>query len=175
MVEFRPAHELTAAMPVTPLQRLSKALCAITSGGKPEEVVAFARAWDIDGRLARRAAKAIEVNASTYLRLCAAIGIDPVSGKKAPSQALTEIDWRLVSAMALMAQITNNLSIRKAAERWHLPTPALVRIRDGEPVGIDNFLKFCRACDIAAHPHKFKKRVPTEFHGKQPVEQLGAA
>jgi hypothetical protein len=159
-------------MPATPIQRLAKALCAATSGGKPEAVVAFARGWRIEGRIARRAARCIDINASDYLRLCAALGLDPVSFKKAAGgpRAITDIDWRLVSAVALMAQINGNLAIRAAAARWKLATPALVRIRDGLPVNVENYLAFCRASDIKAHPHKFLSRQPM-FHGEQSVEQ----
>lgn len=157
-------------MYATSIQRLAKAFCAITFDGRPEAVVAFARHWKVDGRIARRAAKAIEINASDYLRLCAAVGVDPVNFARTEPTAITEIDWRLASAVALMTQINKNLTIREAAKRWKLAPAALVRIRDCKPVNVENYLAFCKSKDICAHPHKFLTRTP-KFHGKQSVEQ----
>ncbi|MDP2410379.1 MAG: hypothetical protein Q8M26_08840 [Pseudolabrys sp.] len=155
----------------TPAQRLGEALRAITDNGDAGQVVALAREYGIDGRLARRAAKNIEVNASAYVQLCAAVGIDPVTGKPAPREQVPEIDWRLVSAMALMVLINTSLSIRKAASRWKLSPAALVRLREGEPVSVENFLAFCAAPDIKAKPSKFRARSPM-FHGKQAAVQV---
>lgn len=152
-----------------PAKRLGKALRAITGNGDAAQVVALARAFEIDGRLARRAAKDIEVNASTYVRLCGAVGIDPMNGKPVPAEAVSEIDWRLVSAMALLTLIEKSITIRDAGVRWKLSTAAVNRIRNGEPVNTDNFLGFCKA--IGCKPAKFRTRVPV-FHGKQSVKQV---
>ncbi|MEI9804064.1 MAG: hypothetical protein WDN48_05870 [Pseudolabrys sp.] len=157
---------MTASVPA---KRLGKAFRAITGNGDPGQVISFARQWGIDGRLGRRAAKDIEINASAYLRLCGAVGIDPATGRPAPAEEFTDIDWRLVSLTVCMTLIEKSLSIRAAAKRWKLSPAAVVRLREGEPVNVENFLAFCKA--TGAKPTKFRTRVPV-FHGKQSVEQV---
>lgn len=162
-------------MPVTPIQRLAKALCDATSGGKPEAVVAFARQWGIDGRIARRAARGIDTNASDYLRLCAAVGIDPILPIEAEPKRLDPLNWELVSIKVRATLIGSpgepNITMRKLASVWKLPLVSLARMKAGQPVNIDNLLKLCRA--LRCHPHMFVKRSPPPpmFHSEQEVEQ----
>jgi DNA-binding Xre family transcriptional regulator len=152
-----------------PALRLCKALCAVTDNGSPAAVKEFADQWQIDGRLARRAAKGIPINASTFARLCAAVGLDAITGRPSKPEAVTEIDWRLVSAMALMAQIERSLTVRTAAEAWKLSTAAVVRLREGDPVNVENFLAFCKA--MGCKPAKFRTRSPLS-HVKPSVKQV---
>ena len=70
-------------MPTGPIERLARAICAITDDGKPVKVVELARACGVDGLLGRRAAQGIAINVDAYLKLCAAAGIDPASALKA--------------------------------------------------------------------------------------------
>lgn len=162
----------------SPAKRLAVALRAITSDGRPEEVVALARAYDIPGRLARRAAAGMDVNASTYLKLCAAVGIDPIAESMTVAQRkLPDIDWSLVGLKVLARLIGTpeqpqnpKIAMRQAAKQWKLSLVTLARMKGGQPVGIDNLLKLC--CALDCHPHEFLKRSPEMFHVSQQVERV---
>ena len=162
-------------MPVTPIQRLAKAFCDRTDGGKPEAVVAFARAHGVDGRVARRAARGIDINASDYLRLCGALGICPVTGGATEPKVLADIDWRLVGLKVCATLIGSpgdkSMPMRKAAKSWRIALAALARMKSGQPVSVDNLLRLCRG--LGVHPHLFIARRPPApmFHGEQSVEQ----
>lgn len=162
----------------TPSKRLASALRAITSDGKPEEVVALARAYGIPGRLARHAASGMDVNASDYLKLCAAVGIDPIAESMTVARRnLPEIDWSLVGLKVLARLIGTpeqpqnpKIAMRQAAKNWKLSLVTLARMKGGQPVGIENLLKLC--CALDCHPHEFLKRSPEMFHGEQAVEHV---
>jgi len=162
-------------MPVTPIQRLKAALCDRTSGGSLPEVAAFARANGINGRIANRASRGIEINASDYLRLCAALGLCPVTGGPTEPKALGPLDWRLVGLKVCVTLIGSpgdkHMPMRKAAKSWRIALAALARMKSGQPVSIDNLLKLCRG--LGVHPHMFIQRRPPPpmFHGEQSVEQ----
>lgn len=160
----------------TPAQRLASALRAITSDGKPEEVVALARTNGVDGRLGRRAAAGQPVNAGAHLKLCAACGIDPVTGDDfylvnggpvpiVPS-TIPHLDWNRVAIKVLLAIINNDTlpddpkgrrsrrkSLRKLERAWKVPSATVNRAKHGQPVSIDNLLKIAKG--LGVHPHVF--------------------
>ena len=152
----------------TPAKRLASALRAITSDGKPEEVVALARTYGIDGRLARRAAREIPVNANAYLKLCAACGIDPMTGATGVQRTIADLDRNRLAIQVLLAIIGGN-SLRKLAKTWKVEYTAINRAKHQLPVNVDNFLKICAG--LRMHPHAFLAPVPPEFHAKQSLQQ----
>lgn len=160
-------------MPRSPIQRLSRAIRAITDDGKPEKVVALAREYGIDGRLARRAASGMDVNASAYVQLCGMAGIDPVTGRRSVYHRAPPLDWRLVGIKVCLALIGSPgelpVSMRAAAKRWRVTLITIARAKAGSPVGVENFLRLCRG--LGVHPHHFLERKPEVFHGEQQVKQ----
>lgn len=165
-------------MPSTPIQRLSRAIRAITEDGKPALVVALAREYGVDGRLGRRAASGMDVNADAYLKLCAAAGIDPIAeGMTVALRKLPDLNWTLVGIKVLAQLIgtpaepkTPKVAMRQAAKEWNLSLVAIARLKSGQPVGIDNLLKLC--CALDCHPHEFLTRSPGMFHGEHKVEHV---
>jgi|GEM_PF-3608848 len=152
----------------TPAKRLATALRAATSDGKPSEVVAFARAWGVDGRLGRRAAAGQPVNADAHLKLCHAVGIDPVDGHETYGirSKLPDLDWNRVAIKVLMAVINNDpapnspigrrsrrKSLRKLERAWKLPFVTINRAKHGQPVSIESLLRIAEGLDV--HPHAF--------------------
>jgi DNA-binding Xre family transcriptional regulator len=141
-------------------------------------VVAFARKWGIDGRLARRAASGQDVNSSAHLKLCAAIGIDPVDGSKRDPRFASDIDWNRVGIKVLLALIHSSsepgkkTAMREAAQRWKLPLVTLARMKAGQPVNIANLLNLCAA--LGCHPHEFLRLVPVDVSQKQQPERTEA-
>lgn len=158
---------MTASLPT---KRLGKAVRAVTGNGDPGKVVALARKWGIGGRLARRAAKDIDVNASAYIKLCAAVEIDPASGIATTVACFkADIDWNRVATKILLALINGNKTMREAAKEWKISLVALARAKSQQPVNVDNFLKICAG--LGCHPHEFTIRVPVAATMKQLVEQ----
>lgn len=156
-------------MPRSPIQRLSRAIRAITDDGKPEKVVALAREYGVDGHLGRRAASGKDVNADAYLKLCAAAGIDPMTGAKAERRRIEDLAWGLLGIKVLACLIggwgETDLTMRAAAKKWRVSLVTVSRAKAGQPIGVDNFLALCRAMHV--HPHLFLTRKPEMFHGKQ--------
>lgn len=151
-------------MPAKPIERLARALCAITDDGKPAKVVELARAWGVDGRLARRAARGIPVNVSVYLQLCAAAGIDPVTGEPVIVDGpLPALDPNRLAIKVLLALIAGQ-SLRKLAKAWRVEYTAINRAKHGLPVNVENFLKICAG--LGVHPHSV-----LTFHAKQSLQQ----
>lgn len=164
-------------MPSPALQRLSRALRAATCGGDPQRVVAFALRCGVDGRLGRRAAAGMDVNASAHLKLCAGLGIDPLTGEEVIMGALPipDLDWHRVGVKVLLELIgtpdkPHHLPMRQAAEEWGLSLVTLARMKAAHPVNIDNLLTLCRA--LRCHPHDFLRRTPEKFAVKHQVEHV---
>ena len=166
-------------MPSPAISRLSKALNAATHDGDVKELLALAERAGVNGRLARRAARGIAINADAYLKLCSAVWIDPVKGTYLSATAITieplpDLDWNRVAIKVLLALIgepgTKKLPIRDAAKKWRIPVVTLSRAKSEQPIGIDNLLKLCRA--LNCHPHDFLKRTPGMFHAEQSPEHI---
>ena len=159
------------------IKRLGNALRSITDNGDPGKVVALAREFGIEGRLARRAAQNIEVNVSAYMRLCAAACIDPVTGKIVHCEdidrwaaATADVDPRRLAIKILTLLIHSDKSMRQLAKKWGVSTTALARAKVEAPVNVDNFLRICKG--LKCQPHEFTKRTPEMSHVKQPAAQV---
>ena len=159
------------------IKRLSRALRAVTSGGDPAKVAALARVWGIDGRSARKAASGKVIDANSYLKLCAAVGIEPVSDLACHSRHIPDIDWGRVGIKIMLALIgdpgtpsAEKLTMRSAAKAWKISLVVLGRMKAGQPASADNLLALCAA--LKCHPHTFLKLVPVEVSQKQLPEHL---
>lgn len=156
-------------MSSTSIQRLSRAIKAVTGNGDAGQVVELARKAGVDGRLGRRVAKGITINASAYLRLCAVIGLDPLTGETGTEGTVPrDLDWNRVAIKILLALIAGS-SLRKLSKAWKVEYTAINRAKHQQPVNIDNFLKICRG--LKMHPYDFLASKPEMFHGKQSLQQ----
>jgi DNA-binding Xre family transcriptional regulator len=158
---------------LTPIQRLSRALRAVTNDGDRHCLAEFARAAGVNGRLVNRAARAIAINADAYLKLCAAVGICPVNGFVAQKEFdLSDLSWNRLAIKILLALIAGK-SLRKLSKEWRVEYSAINRAKNGQHVGIDNFLKICAGLNV--HPHALLAPRPGVFHGERSVQQPGEA
>lgn len=165
-------------MPLTPIQRLQRALNAVTHGGDAHQLVELARGAGVDGVMARRAARGITINADAYLKLCAAVSIDPLTGKKRERQITGTLDWRRVSVKVLMVLIEGKLcpgkprsSLRKLAKECGLPFVTVNRAKNAQPISPDSLMKLCTG--LGCHPAQFLTPNPGKFHVEHTVAQSG--
>jgi DNA-binding Xre family transcriptional regulator len=165
---------------LTPIQRLSRALRAVTSDGRISEVAAFARQWGLDGRAAHRAVKGKRISAEAYLSLCAALGIDPLTGAACEAKRITPIDWNRVGIKIKLAFIGTpdkpapaGFTMRAAAAKWRVRLAPLGRMKGGCPASVDNFLALCLA--LECHPHDLLKLVPVAVNQKHIPEHVEIA
>lgn len=126
-------------------------------GDDPHKIVALARAHGLDGRLARRAARGIPVNADAYLNLCRACGVNPVLPFDVEPEPLPDLDWARLSVKISATAIACG-GLRKLARAWRVAPAMLSRIQNEHPVSTQNFMKVCRL--LRCHPHLFLRRVP---------------
>lgn len=109
----------------------------------------------VEPRLVRRAILGQQINAGDHLKLCAAIGLDPLQGKFRADAPLGDLHWASLSAALRMKRfsLNPNLTLRLAAREARTSYSALGRIERGEPVSIDAVIAVCRWLD--RHPFDF--------------------
>jgi transcriptional regulator with XRE-family HTH domain len=106
-----------------------------------------------------RAAGGRPISADHYLRIAAAVGIDPVTGQEvSPHVGFGEFD-RLQLAMAIRMNMTmRKHSLRAAAKLAGVSTTVLLRLKNGEITAIESVLAGCRY--LGLHPFGYLKPVP---------------
>lgn len=117
------------------------------------EVRTLSELIGVDQRLIRRARSGKDINAAAHLRLCAGLGIDPVTGAQGKATTIGDLHWTSLGSAARMARIQSKRNIRAEAKAAKVSTAALHRIERGEPVSIDNVLAVCR--HLKRHPFDF--------------------
>ena len=151
------------AMPSTPIQRLSRALKAVTDGGEPGKLVELARVAGVDGLLARRAAKGIEINVNAYLKLCRKCAIDPVTGELNSGPGLGDIFWNYVGSALKGQRLLRGHSIAQAKKViGNISDATISRVENGNECSIEHFLAICSY--LGRHPY-------TLLHPMFPVKQ----
>ena len=156
-------------MPAKPIERLARAICAITDDGKPVKVVDLARACGVDGLLGRRAAQGITINVDAYLKLCAAAGIDPATGGRlAQDFEPADLQWEYV-ALALKGERLKRKHKIAAAKHviGQISDATISRVENGHECSIDHFLSICAY--IGRHPFSM---VVSRSHVKHPVKDI---
>lgn len=119
----------------------------------PRDMLDGIAATGIEPRLIRRAIVGQSINASTHLRLCAAIGSDPVTQEAKPASRIGEFHRPSLASAIRIHRIVEKVRRRAAAERMGLKVPTLCRIEYGEPVSIEAVLIACKW--IGRHPYDF--------------------
>ena len=151
-------------MSTTPIQRLAGALKAF----KPAEYAALGARAGVNTRAVQRAAMGVQIRADHYLKLCAAIGIDSITGDPVPIRRLGDLDWKLLGlGVELTRRIRKVLTLRKVADRIgkRVSISMLSRIENGQPVSISGVIAICQF--IGTSPEQYTADPSAEkFHGK---------
>lgn len=110
--------------------------------------------------LVHRALHGLPINTCAHLRLCAAIGIDPVTGDAIEARIIGELHWPSLGAALRMKRMADKITLRAAAKQAKASYSALGRIERAQVVSIENVLAACRFLD--RHPFEFVSRETTE-------------
>lgn len=107
----------------------------------------------IERRVIRRAAVGLQINASDYLRLCAFVGLDPMTGKDCDKRVIGPLHKPTLSLALRMKREDLKITLRQAAAKARMSYSALGRIERAEDVSIEAILKACRW--LNRHPFDF--------------------
>lgn len=133
---------------MTPGLRLRTALKAVTRD--THDAIKDA---GIEPRLFRRAILGQPVNASTHLRICGLLALDPMTGDTGQVRILGDLHLPSLSAALRMKRFADNLDLRRAANQARMSYSSLGRIERGDDVSIEAILAACRWLD--RHPFDF--------------------
>lgn len=134
---------------MTALSRLAEALKGMTG----PVLVELARAAGVPEIAARRAARSRCVCSDSYLKLCAAKGLDPVTGAARTPQALGDFHRNSLGCAFKMVRIQRKQNQRAFGKAAKLPATIVCRIERGEVVTVENMLAACAF--MKRHPHDF--------------------
>lgn len=141
---------------MTPASRLKAAMADVTD----RHITPTAYAAGCPARAVRRARSGIPINADAHLKLCAALGSDPVTGAKIEPHRIGDLHWQsLATALRIGLLQRHVFGLRPAGKVVRVSYSAIGRVKRGEPVAIENVLKVC----------KYLKRHPFDF--VSPVKQ----
>ena len=156
----------------TPIQRLSRALKAVTDGGDAKKLVDLARGAGVDGIMARRAAKGIEINVGAYLKLCMAVDHDPFSvGPISLDRPCGDLQWNYVGAALKGQRFLRGQSIAEAKKTiGNISDATISRVENGNECSIEHFLSICAY--LGRHPYSMLAPVP---HVKHDVKDIDPA
>jgi transcriptional regulator with XRE-family HTH domain len=128
---------------------LSQALQSIASSWP--QLDAIARQAGVSPKLVSLARAGKPINAGAYLAVCAAIGIDPVDGKRRPVQQIKPslVWWQLSAALHIIRSL-KKLDQRAAAKVIGVSPATVCRVERVQPVSIGVLIKVCAF--IGVHP-----------------------
>jgi hypothetical protein len=108
------------------------------------------------------------VNASDYLNVCGALGLDPVSGQaRAPANGFDVQFWFFAYGLK-GTRIIRKLSVRETAKLAGLSIATISRAEAGRPISAANYFALCSF--IGLHPHHYAHR----FTGNVQCNSLAA-
>lgn len=107
-------------------------------------MVDLARSIDVNPRAARDAAKGLPISADHFLRLAAAVGLDPMTGAAIAPRVVGALDLKTLGAAIQITLGLHGNSKRAAAKATGLSAMAIVRLIRGERVSIDTLMRACR-------------------------------
>ena len=154
---------------VSAIELVREALLQATDGGKPAKLIELASAWSIPPQSMRRYAKGRPINATDYLKICGAIGHDPVTGGSGSlQQRIGDIDWRFI-ALALHGQrMLRGQTVRSACKAiGGISSATICRLEAGRECTIEHFLAICRY--VGKHPYDV---IPPVSHVKPAVKHV---
>lgn len=158
-------------MSLAPIKRLSAALKAVTDDGEPGKVVALAKVAGVDGIYARRAAKGIAINVVAYLKLCAALGLDPVSGDPSLIEPYDgELQWNYVGLALKGQRFLREHTIAEAKKViGGISDATISRVENGQECSIEHFLSIC--IYLNRHPYSLLAPMFPVKHGVKDIER----
>lgn len=109
------------------------------------------RALGLERHAARRAKKGHPISASDFLKLCAAIGLDPVNPLQlVPMRGLGDLDHRFLAMGLTIRMSLNGHSLRSAARAMEVSHTAVKRLCDGVPTSVGTVIQACKY--LGQHP-----------------------
>ena len=129
-----------------PFDRLSTAF----QGMERQAIADLGKAIGATPRIAFYAAQARPISADHYLKFCAKLGLDPVTGKPRKPCEVGDLQWPLIGAGLKMRRQLEHKGQRPAAEAYKLSYSTLRRAESGEPVTVTSLLKICAG--LGVHP-----------------------
>lgn len=102
---------------------------------------------------ARRAYHGRRVSVDNHLKLCAGIGIDPVTGAPREPYRRGDFHREWLGIMVRLARIEHGWSVRDAGRAFDLSSSALNRVENACPSSIESILSVCQY--LGTHPDKF--------------------
>lgn len=115
--------------------------------------VEVARGSRVTPRAVRHAMRSRQVGAGNFLKLCAFLGVDPVTGERRPPREIGELLWWFLAAGVFCTRGLRRLSLRDAAPHVGVSYSTLSRLECRMPVSVDAFLAACRF--VGVHPYGF--------------------
>lgn len=134
---------------------LQAAIRRIDAGPGTSALPLLAQTADVDRRLISRVLAGQPINASAYLKLCGALGLDPVTGKPVPATAIGNIEWWFFAGDLREKRIAKKLTCRAAAEEAGIAPTTFFRAEAGISVSAESYLALCRF--IGLHPHHYTR------------------
>jgi hypothetical protein len=119
--------------------RLSRHLQRLT----PAQMAFASERAGIARRVGAQARKSKRISATPYMLLCAASGLDPVSGDLVAvfPRAGASIHWCAFAAALLITRQVRRLGIRSAARQAGVSIATLSRAENGKPIAVESFLR----------------------------------
>jgi len=135
---------------MTAALRLQRALASHSAA----DVAALSDRIGIDRRIGARAKGGRKINASAYLALCCAVGINPVTGESRPVREPTgPVMFWFLGAGVTIARLSRKLSYRQIAKASGVTHPTIFRVERGLPVSAETVLRV--AAFLGVRPEGF--------------------
>jgi DNA-binding XRE family transcriptional regulator len=116
--------------------------------------------WSTLGKAAARVKAGSPVNATDFLRLCARLDIDPLTGGAAreTEAALGDLSFELLGAAAAIHRHLEQMSQRDVAARSGLSLTTIVRIEQGHTVSAQSVLAICKFMNVDPFHYMGRRR-----------------
>lgn len=100
-----------------------------------------------------RACKGRRIAADPYLALCAAIGIDPVTGAPCAPHAVGKVLWCFLGYGLMGHRLLRKVDQRAAAAQAGLTHPLICGVEKGRSVSTESLLKICAWMGVHPEAH----------------------
>jgi hypothetical protein len=128
-------------------------------------------------KLGGRARVGRKINATAYLLLCAAIGLDALDGKQGDhrSRAGFTIAWEVLGCTLFLTRRCHRLDLRSAARRIGVSAATLSRAEGGQAIDVENYLSVVRFLRMPAEAFLcFMKNTNCNTRINQEITDLSA-
>jgi hypothetical protein len=121
-------------------------LASHLAGVMPADMNIISDRAGIPRRLGARARVGRQINATSHLLLCSAVGLDVDTGAEVEgvSRAGSVVVWWIFGSALFLTRHSRRLDLRSASALIGVSTATLSRAEVGEPVGIDSFIRIAR-------------------------------